>query len=99
MVFCTTSSYQSSFLHYLTYHLNGACCHWCPFVIDAWTTAGDHGDFNDFDDFGFWMVKFEISKSKVGRFQSTMGNTIFLVATHPVCHFPSFQSSSSIRVH
>jgi hypothetical protein len=24
-------------------------CHWCPFVIDSWTTAGDHhGDFGDF---------------------------------------------------
>jgi hypothetical protein len=24
-------------------------CHWCPFVIDSWTTASDHhGDFGDF---------------------------------------------------
>jgi hypothetical protein len=28
-----------------------------------------------------------------------MGNTIILVASHHICHFPSFQSSRSIRVH
>jgi hypothetical protein len=27
------------------------------------------------------------------------GKAIFLVATQPVCHFPSFKSSPSIRVH
>jgi hypothetical protein len=50
-------------------------------------------------DFGLWMPKFEFSKSKVGRFQSTMGNTIFLVALDPVGHFLSFQHLSSTLVH
>jgi hypothetical protein len=50
-------------------------------------------------DFGFWMPKFEFSKSEVGRFQSTMGNTIFLVATHPVCHFLVFQCFLSTLIH
>ena len=43
------------------------------------------------------ISKFQRAKSVV--FQSTMGNTIFLVAADTVLHFPSFQSSSSIRVH
>jgi hypothetical protein len=30
-------------------------------------------------DFGLWMPNFEFSKSKVGRFQSTMGKQSFLL--------------------
>jgi hypothetical protein len=74
MVVCTTSSHQSSLLHYYKQHFNGGCCYWYSFVIDHLTTAGDHhGDFGDFLFLGFWMVKFEISNkiliTKVGRFQ------------------------------
>jgi hypothetical protein len=50
-------------------------------------------------DFGLWMPNFEFSKSKVGRFLIHHGKAIFPVATDPSYLFPSFQSSSSIRVH
>jgi hypothetical protein len=52
------------------------------------------------------VMKFEISKdhsaksqNKVGRFSFTMGNTIFLVAMHPVCHFLVFQCFLSTLIH
>ena len=66
-------------------------------------------DHVDFDDFGFWVMKFEISKYHSSKSQNSKqsrsfsihhGKTTFLVAADTVLHFPSFQSSSSIiRVH
>jgi hypothetical protein len=55
-------------------------------------------------DFGWWSMT---SCTKITRnsnfkppsFWIHHGKAIFLVATHPVCHFPSFKSSPSIRVH
>jgi hypothetical protein len=57
MVFFTTSSHQSSSSYYFKQFIIEDCCHWWSFVIDNWTTVGDHhGDFDDFIDFGFWMM-------------------------------------------
>jgi hypothetical protein len=67
-------------------------------------TAGDHhGDCNDFDNFGFCMSKFEISNEYGWRksviFNSTIRNTIFLLAMDPLCCFLVFQHLSSTLVH
>jgi hypothetical protein len=46
MVVYTTSSLQSSSSYYFKQFINEGCWYWLSFVIDSWTTVGDHhGDF------------------------------------------------------
>jgi hypothetical protein len=62
MIFCTTSSHQSSSSSYFKQSINEGCWYWWSFVIDSWTTAGDHhGDFNDF----LFSVKHDVMCSKI----------------------------------
>jgi hypothetical protein len=103
MVVCTTSSHQSSFLHYFKQHLNEGCCHWLSFVIELEhhnsMVHGQH-DFHFCEAYDVTGIKItRNSNSKVCRFPFTIGNIIFLVATDPVCHFHSFQHYKSTLLH
>ena len=83
MVVCTASSHQSSSSYYFKQCINEGCWYWLSFVIDFWTTAGDHhGDLNDF----LFLVKHDVMCSKI------IGNLKFKasIVFHPPWKTPCF---------
>ena len=73
-------------------------CHWICSITTAWSMVNVISFF-------WWSMTSRAAKSheiqiqKLCHFPSTMGNTIFLVALDPVCHFLSFQCLSSTLIH